>query len=124
MKGSVQGSASQAKKLYFNFYNKNPYGIMAPQALARHRIVGGRAYNPLGTNLDLGTPDPGLQPLPLAVTCGFFAFNGALSPGIDLSHCIAVAICDFKPEDSRVIWTSSKQCAQERTCPTAALLCR
>jgi hypothetical protein len=26
-----------------------------------------------------------------------------MPPGIDLSHCIAVAICDFKPEDSRVM---------------------
>jgi hypothetical protein len=51
-------------------------------------------------------PDPGSQPLPLAVTAtyDFFAFNGALRPpGIDLSHCIAVAICDFKLEDSRVM---------------------
>jgi hypothetical protein len=49
MKGSTQFSASQAKQLCFNFHNKNPYGIMAPQNPAIHRIRAGRAYNPLGT---------------------------------------------------------------------------
>ena len=104
--GSYATSASPAKQLYNNFDNKNPYGSTAPQNPARHRIRAGRVYNPLGTNLDLGTsPDPGLQPLPLAVTAtyGFFAFNGDLPHGTDLSHCIAVAICDFKHEDSRVL---------------------
>jgi hypothetical protein len=42
--------------------------------------------------------------LAVTATYGFFAFNGDLPPGIaDLSHCIAVAICDFKLEDSRVM---------------------
>jgi hypothetical protein len=34
LKGSVKGSTKQAKMLYYNFDNKNPYSTMAPQALA------------------------------------------------------------------------------------------
>jgi hypothetical protein len=40
LKGSTRTSTSQAKQLYYNFYNKNPYSTTAPQALARHCIVG------------------------------------------------------------------------------------
>jgi hypothetical protein len=41
--------------------------------------------------------------LAVTATYGFFAFNGDLPTGIDLLHCIAVAICEFKLEDSRVM---------------------
>jgi hypothetical protein len=60
LKAETRTSTSQAKQLCYNFYNKNSYGNKAPQNPAHHRVVAGRAYNPLGTNLCLGTsPDPG-----------------------------------------------------------------
>ena len=63
-------------------------------------------YDVLGYDLHnhATTADPALLPLPLAVRAkyGYFAFNGNLPAGIDLSHCVALGIYDFKLNTSRL----------------------